>query len=135
MMKDKRRPVARWMLGILILTLSMITGWTSYASRSLVKDRRISLSDAQKMASRAGQGSEIQLPVNDDVLEQLNHFLGTPEGREHFRSALRRMDSYEVALNEAVKEYGTPELLNAIPIVESGYENRPSHHPSKAAGL
>lgn len=135
MMELKPKPVAQKTFLALTVVIAIMTGWTSYASRGVVKDRRITLEESRQLVSLSNKEDQIKLPINSEVVAQLNHFLGTPEGREYFKAALKRKESYSVALDEAVKEFGTPESLNAIPIVESGYRNISSGHSSKAAGL
>jgi beta-lactamase regulating signal transducer with metallopeptidase domain len=117
------------------LLLGSMLGASAYASRDIVQDRRVSLTQAQDMAANA-QG-DFPVVVNERVLKQLNRYIGTPEGREFMRDSLQRMKAYEGIIGKYVDKYGLPSELLAIPIIESGYQN--NHVPNdiriKAAGL
>lgn len=122
-------------LSFMAVILIMAMTWTSYASRGIVKDRRITLEQAKEMAAKASQNSQIELPMNDDVLSQINKFVGTQQGRSYFKSSLERKAAFEKDLQAAVQKYDTPDELNAIPIIESGYRNVASYSSAKSAGL
>ncbi len=129
------------------LGLSAIMTFGAYASTGLVQDRRVSLDQAQKMvaeytsrASVATAGSAVQsfpIAMNERVLRQLNRFIGTPEGREFMRKALARMENERAPIEKALKKYGVPHELLAMPLIESGYENLPQKPSSKnkSAGI
>lgn len=120
------------------LLLASIMGATAFASKGLVQDRRVSLSQAQVMADRAQSETGFPVVVNDLVVKQLNRYIGTPEGREFMKDSLVRMESYKVTISDALKKYGVPVEIMAVPIIESGYQNLTegqSNTPMKAAGL
>ena len=111
-------------VGILMSTLLAAA---AYASKGLVRDRRVNMAQAKAMAiatnSRAQAGAGLPVVVNDLVLKELNRYIGTPEGREFMRSALARMANHKVMVNEALEKYQVPFEVLALPIVESGYQN------------
>ena len=117
--------------GILIALMAV----TAVASQELVQDRRVTFSEAQQLAEN-GVTSEFPVVINDLVLKQLNRYIGTPEGREYMRNALERMEAYRAIIEKKIKYYHVPSELMAIPIVESGYKNRPAPIKSRhGAGL
>ncbi|MGZ5279721.1 MAG: transglycosylase SLT domain-containing protein [Pseudobdellovibrionaceae bacterium] len=105
----------------LVLVSAMVA--TSYASNGWISDRRVTLQQATKMVEKAKAESAFPVVINDLVLEQLNRYLGTPEGRDFMRDSLQRMETYRVLNEEAFKKYAAPLELAAVPIVESGYQN------------
>ncbi len=134
--KQSGRPVNR-IMAVLVITMM---GATAYASKALVQDRRVSLEQAQSMAARAQSSAGFPIVVNDLVLKQLNRYMGTPEGREFMRNALARMENYRTMISQKQQEYGVPEELIAIPLIESGYQNLPQAQNSawpqwNAAGI
>jgi membrane-bound lytic murein transglycosylase D len=120
------------------LLLASIMGATAFASKGLVQDRRVSMSQAKAMAVRAQSETRFPVVVNDLVLKQLNRYIGTPDGREFMRDSLARMENYKVIIGEHLQKYGVPVEIMAVPIVESGYQNLTegqSNTSVKAAGL
>jgi hypothetical protein len=125
MLKDKRKKVnsrAIWpVAGIAILLMA----GTAFAFKGIARDHRISLADAQAMVRAGTDAGDFPVVVNDLVLAELNRYVGTPEGREYARAALRRMEGERAMIEAKAKEYDVPSDLMAIPIVESGYRNLP----------
>lgn len=108
----------------------------AYASRGLVKDRRISVSQANELIKIASKDTDFPIEVNDEILEQLNRYLGTPDGRRFLQGSLRRMKQYQGSIENKINEYKHPQELLAIPIMESGYKNLSSNkNPMHAAGI
>lgn len=105
------------------LLLASIMGATAFASKGLVQDRRVNMSQAKAMAVRAQSETGFPVVVNDLVLKQLNRYIGTPEGREFMRDSLARMENYKVTVSEHLQKYGVPVEIMAVPIIESGYQN------------
>jgi len=111
-------------------------GVTAWAAKNLVQDRRVSMAQAQVMLKNAQSKSGFPVVVNDLVLKQLNRYIGTPEGREYMRASLQRMESYRSLVEGKIKQYGAPEELMAVPIVESGYQNlKENGKAGRGAGL
>jgi membrane-bound lytic murein transglycosylase D len=135
MMNMQHRKIAPWALTLTVLVMTSALSFTAYATRGLVQDRRISLEEAQQMASRASENSQFPVVVNSEVLSQLNRYLGTSEGRSYMKSALKHKKEFDGILSATNAEFGTPLELNAIPVAESGYKNLPSRFSNRAAGI
>lgn len=112
-------------MGISTLTLGFLTAATA-ATHSVVQDRRITMSMAETMA-KAVDSEKFPVLVNDLVLDQLNKFLGTPDGREFMRGSLERMKAYEAHITNALMTAQLPVELLAVPVIESGYRNLPAN--------
>lgn len=115
--------VRRWaMTGVAALGLGAVA-LTSFASRALVQDSRVTLAQAQAMAVRAAKDSDFPIVVNEQVVEQLNRYVSTPDGRAFIRESLERLEALRPILERKAQAYEAPLELLAIPIVESGYHN------------
>jgi hypothetical protein len=119
------------------LIIALIMGASAYASKGLVQDRRVSLAQAQEMATHAQSDSGFPVVVNERVLKQLNRFIGTPEGRDFMRASLARMETYKGLVGHSLQKYGMPNEIMAVPLIESGYQNLGEREDSKShsAGL
>lgn len=125
-------PTRKWSFNVLTIFIVLTMAFSAWASRNLVQDRKITMEEARELIKNQG---EFPLIVNEDVLTQLNKYLGTPEGRAFIKESLSRKTEFDSVLNERVAHYKTPVDLNAIPVVESGYINRTSSGRIRAAGL
>lgn len=132
----KQKPRRGFFVAAAVILTALIASAT-YASSGFVHDRRVSVEQAEAMASRARAGSNFPIVVNDLVVRELNRFLGTPEGRESLRQGLARMPQYREVIDRKLAAYGAPSELLAVPLVESNYRNRPQDptHKSWGAGL
>ena len=93
------------------------------------------MAQAQMMASN-GLTSAFPVPVNDLVLEKLNKFCGTPQGRTWFHDSLNRMTAYQPGIRKALTDHKFPQELLAVPLIESGYQNMlPSSGHGVGAGI
>jgi peptidoglycan lytic transglycosylase D len=92
-----------------------------------IEDRRLSLSDAQRLVAATQKSSTFPLEMNDAVLRQLNLLLGTPDGRAFVRASMSRMRQYAPSILAELKRYGLPDELLAVPLVESGYRDLPAN--------
>jgi hypothetical protein len=111
----------RWRGFLAGTTAVLLLVTTAFASQGLVADRRISMAEAQKLATHTQ--STFPIVVNEAVLNQLNRYLGTPEGRAFMSSALERSKQYRSMIEAKMKKYHAPAELFAVPIIESGYKN------------
>lgn len=98
----------------------------------MVFSARASRDEVQELIKRQ---SDFPLLVNDQVLVQLNKYLATSQGRGFIKDSLNRKKAFAEMLKKKSEVYGTPDELNAIPIVESGFMNTFSRGKIKAAGL
>lgn len=137
MFKEKNtKPRSQRYLNIFSAVILICIGITAVASRGLIQDRRVSVAQANEMLRQAQQSAEFPLVINEAVLKQLNHFVGTPGGRKHMQDSLARMENYRSMIEGKIVQYGHPMELIAIPIVESGYQNlAQSQHKGWGAGL
>jgi hypothetical protein len=131
MFESKKSGASRWAVWTLGTAIAFSVGGAAYASRGVVRDRRVSLEEARHML-QALPPSKFPITLNDAVLGQLNRYIGTPDGRAYMRESLARMQTYRRGISAKIVEYGLPEELMAIPITESGYRNFKHRH---AAGL
>ncbi|MCB0350404.1 MAG: transglycosylase SLT domain-containing protein [Bdellovibrionales bacterium] len=125
------------MMGLcLVFSMSALALTTS----RVVGSSRLTMVAAQKMAEVAQENSEFPIVVNDLVLEQLNRYIGTTQGRAYMRESLRRMKTHQPMIERKLQEYDLPLEFLAMPIIESGYQNLlPNQNTGwptwKAAGL
>jgi membrane-bound lytic murein transglycosylase D len=118
-----------------VVAVAMLLG-TGVVLPGTVQDRRVSLSQAEEMAEVARQGTSFPVVVNEEVVEQLNRLLGTPDGRAFIRHGLARMREHQPMIEARLWRYGLPSELLAVPLVESGYRNLPQgERPDHGAGL
>ncbi|WP_408095638.1 lytic transglycosylase domain-containing protein [Peredibacter sp. HCB2-198] len=93
------------------------------ASHRMVRDNKISKSEADTLAERARRNTKFPIVVNDQVLKQLNRLLGRPSGRKHMLVCLKRMRTYKPLITKKLNRHKLPHELLAVPLVESGYQN------------
>jgi membrane-bound lytic murein transglycosylase D len=118
---DRKRS-SKSFLALFVLGTVAVMATTAFAARGLIQDRALTLAEAQALAQRSPQG-EIPITVNERVLNRLNQYLGTPEGRERVKEALTRMPMYQPMIERKLTEYGFPHDLLAMPLTESGFRN------------
>ena len=140
MFMDKKNKRISSTVTALVAGALVLTSMTALAltAGKTIGTRVITRAQAEELAVNASKDSGFPVVINDLVLEQLNRFLGTAQGREFIKSALVRMESYRPMIESKIKSYGghVPEELLAIPIVESGYQNLPqAANPVHGAGL
>lgn len=110
-------------------------GGVAIASKNFIQDRRITMEQAKEMA-KALEGSKFQITLNEEVLKQLNFYLGTPDGRNFMKDSLERMEKNRAIVEAKLQEYNLPKELMAVPLMESGYQNLlPSKRPQWSAGI
>lgn len=107
------------------------------ASRDWVQDYRFTEKEALVWTANAARTSTIPVELNERTLKWLRYFVGTTEGRQRMRTALANMERYKEMIRGKISDYGGPEELLAVPIVESGYRNLPQdmNSATSAAGL
>ncbi|HAZ13207.1 MAG: hypothetical protein A2X86_16100 [Bdellovibrionales bacterium GWA2_49_15] len=132
-----RKNVSRTFVFI-IVTLFLVSTMSAFAltTGNVIGARAITMAEAKKMVRETNSQSEFPIIVNEQVLEQLNRYIGTVQGKEAMRKALRRMENYRSIVEGRLKNYNLPGELMAIPIIESAYQNLPeSQNPFFAAGI
>src|SRR6185312_16958064 len=111
--------VAAALQAVAMVTL-LVTG---IALAATVQDRRVSPSEAAEMAAAARLNTSFPIVVNPQVVAEINRLVGTPDGRADLRASVSRMRTHETM--EKLEELSLPAELLAVPLVESGYRNRP----------
>jgi len=108
----------------------------AFAAGGWIQDRRVTAEDAARLVARMPASQEFAVVVNDEVLQELNRYAGTPQGREFMRAALQRLNEHQGIVTPALARHRVPVELAAVPIVESGYLNRDeSQNRVRGAGL
>ncbi len=117
-------PVPRRRLadGVLLVALLALACAGARATDSALADHRVDLARAQQAAARAS-GSGFEVTANDVVLAQLNRMVATRSGLEFVRKSLARRPQQLAAIQSALAAQKLPLQLDAVPLVESGYEN------------
>jgi beta-lactamase regulating signal transducer with metallopeptidase domain len=101
-----------------------------------VQDRRVSASQAVEMAATARRETSFPIVINPQVIAELNRLVGTPDGRAFLRESMQRMHTHEALITQRLYQRGLPAELLAVPLVESGYRNRPQDaNPRHGAGI
>lgn len=120
-----------------IITIVSFITMAAFASKNSVQNRKLTLEQAQNIAKNVQGESAFQITVNEQVVKQLNRYIATSQGREFIKKSLQRMETYRPMLELKINQYQVPKELLAIPMVESGYQNRlqDRRHKSWAAGL
>jgi len=130
--KKTRVAIAAAWLGTILSLTCVVTAW---AAQFGVQDRRISRSQVQE-AVASYSDSEFPITINEHVLKALNHYAGTPDGREYIQNSLARLENYRALVDKKLNDYHMPEELMALPIMESGYQNLAQASTSaKSAGV
>lgn len=126
-----RASVAGITLGTLLLLSTAAIG-----ARSAVQPRSLATDVAQKAAETAAKDSGVPIDLTPAVLESLNRFTGTIDGRKRMKEALARLPEYRALIEESAKRYGLPAELMALPLYESGFRNDlVSADPYRGAGI
>lgn len=128
-----RKKTKTTIVPIAIALLVTMVGLTLQTGKA-IGSAGFTLEEARALAARTP--SRYPLKVNQAVVDQLNRYTQTAQGREFMRAALKRMAVHRNLVLSKIKEYGVPEEILAIPIIESGYRNlaQPSSGV-RAAGL
>ncbi len=119
----------------IVIGLTILMTSITYASKSTLQNKQLSLNEAKKYEVTLNQTSKIPITVNELVLEKLNHFIGSPEGRKWTKDAMDRMPQYQEMIIKKMNAYDVPEELMALPFFESGFKNLPPTPPQKGAGI
>lgn len=132
---ERKKRKNKHVIGVATATL-LTFGAIAHAAGSSIQDRRVSVEQAEEMATVARNESTFPIEVNELVLEQLNRYLGTPDGRDYMRRSIARMEGYEGEITTQLDKYGLPHELLAVPIIESGYKNiAQDSNPLHGAGI
>lgn len=95
------------------------------------KDGRYSRHGSKKVSSTKLPKFDVPIVVNDRVVVWIDYFQGP--GRRHFEKYLTRSGRYIPAMQRILKEYGLPQDLVYLAMIESGFSHR-AYSRAKAAG-
>jgi membrane-bound lytic murein transglycosylase D len=122
-----------------VIVVAVLIGGAAYTSKGIAQsqtDRTISKTQGQAMALSLSHSDELPIVINEAVLRELNLDLGSPAKRQIFRDALARMkDEYQLKIDGMLTRYDLPKVLNAMPMVESRYQNLKQSGSMRSAGL
>lgn len=113
---------------------AIVMATTAWAFQGAVKDQKISMSEAKKLAVIASRNQKIPVVVDKKVLYWLNRVVGSESSRNYMRKSLERMQDYKTMIVGQLQKAELPEELLAVPLIESGYRNKVVS-PAKAAGI
>jgi hypothetical protein len=102
---------------------ALLIGTAAWAVDAAIDDHRIDLPRAEAMARRASSTPGFPVTANEVVLGQLNKLAATPAGRKRVESALKKRPQQLAVIRKALEAQGLPTQLEAVVLVESGYEN------------
>lgn len=108
---------------VFLILLTQLLAVSVFAAHKIVKDNKITKSEAHYLADKAGKNSKFPIVVNEEIIKQLNRLLGKPSGRKHMQECLKRMNNFSPQISRQLKKNHLPQELLAIPLVESGYQN------------
>ncbi len=135
MLSSKRWIPGRWPRLAVVAALVGLMTVAAYASGGWIQDRRVTLEQARSMAANV-PATSFQVVVNDEVLHELNRYVGTPEGRAFMHTALQRHALQRDVVVASLARHGVPAEFAAVPLVESGYQNLDqSKNPVGGAGV
>jgi hypothetical protein len=96
-------PSRRWAgYAVLVAALAAV----AFVLRSTVQDRRLGIDEGQRLARLASRDSAIPLDMNPAVLDRLNAYVGTAEGRLRVKNGLRRMPAFRRMIEAELRRYG-----------------------------
>lgn len=99
----------------------------SELSNLVADNRNLHESDNEKIYRET-----FPLIINDEVQSEITYL--TTKARGFLTKALSRAEKYSALMREIVVEYGIPEELAYLPIIESGF-NYQAYSPKGAAGM
>jgi beta-lactamase regulating signal transducer with metallopeptidase domain len=127
---------SRWWTWFAASVLGAAAFGTAVGSQGLIHDGRVSMTQAEALFAVAKARSGFPSTLNEQVLAELNRYLGTPEGRSFTQNSLNRMDDHLDIVRPLFRSVQAPVELMAVPFVESGWRNRTHNgNPRHGAGL
>lgn len=96
---------------------------TAWAADDLIVHLRVDPEQVVRAAQRAST-PEFLVSTDAAVIEALDrYYAGTSKGRRFVRRGLVVMAEHDAMIHDALRRYGLPIQLSAVPLVESGYRN------------
>jgi membrane-bound lytic murein transglycosylase D len=122
-----------------LILVAILIGGAAYTTKGIAEsqsDRTITKADAQTMALQITHTDGLPIVINEAVLRELNLDLESPAKRQILRDGLARMkDEYQLKIDSMLTSYELPRVLDAMPMVESRYQNLKQSGSMKSAGL
>ena len=109
-----------WLKALGAVTLTVMSG-LGVAANGTIGNVTLSMDDAQELVTSSSQ--DFPITVNEEVLRQLNRYVGTARGRKFVKESLTRMGEHRNVVTSAISDYQLPLELMALPVIESGYRN------------
>lgn len=136
-MYQTKKQQKTWVVYALGLSLTCCLAASASATGDLVADARISMGDAERMASEAQRTTDFPIAVNQKVLRYLNFYLGTAKGRELVKNSLANLEALRPRIEAKLALNSAPAELIAVGLIESGYRNLPpsANKVTGAAGI
>ena len=135
MLTLKERRVKKWPAVLFAAGTVTLMASVAFASASAFQDRKLTKEEAQRLALKMTEDGGIPITVNEMVLDRLNLYIGTPEGRQSVREGIARMPAYQTMIEAKLAEYGLPKELLAVPLEESRYKNLLQGPHTRSAGI
>ena len=110
-----------WWLKVLAGIAVTVMSGLGIAASSTVGNVNLTMDDALALETSSSQ--EFPITMNEDVLRQLNRYVGTARGRKFVKESLARMGEHRNVVQSAISDYQLPAELMALPVIESGYRN------------
>ncbi len=122
-----------------LMVFALLLGGAAYATKAIAQaqtDRTITLEDANAMAKNLSGTEDIPVAINDLVVKELNNYLGAPAKRQAMKDGMARMiKDYQATVDSMLTQYQLPKALEAVPLIESRYQNLKESGSMHSAGI
>lgn len=123
------------MLGIMVSLAVSIMTTVPLATVGFIYDKKITLIEAHDFLTTFEQ-TEFPIEINEQIVRQLNNYIGTPGSRKSVKRAIRNREQFEAVFHKELEQHNAPLELVAIALTESGFENiTQESNPVEAAGV
>jgi membrane-bound lytic murein transglycosylase D len=118
--KNEHKKNGWWLKVLAGIAVTVMSGLGIAASGAVVN---VNLTMDDALALETSSSLNFPITMNEDVLRQLNRYVGTTRGRKFVKESLARMGEHRNVVQSAISDYQLPVELMALPIIESGYRN------------
>ena len=124
----------RYGFAMMAILLTLLMSTFALKVGNAIGSAGMTFEETQALADKTK--STFPIVINERVVNQLNRYIQTRQGREFIQDSLKRMKKHQALIEDKIKQYGLPQELIAIPIIESGFRNLPQpSQGNKGAGL
>ena len=116
------RQVSRLASSLIAVGLMGMVG-AAVAADGVVQDRRVDDQRYELAIEQLAATSPLEVTDHAKVREQLDRYLGTPDGRRFVAEALERYVDHADDIEAAARRHGVPSQVAAIAFIESGFSN------------